>query len=107
MILADSWRIGSLMTLVNRGCQRAVRTGAERLSQNLLDHVRDDAATETARRELHPRHPGNPAPRRMRSGPRVLPTRLAPLPGEALDTWLEALAERLPTSAFDLSALPG
>lgn len=44
--------IGSLMTLVNRGCQRAVRTGTERLSQDLLDGVKNDAAAETARREL-------------------------------------------------------
>lgn len=36
------------------------------------------------------------------SGPRTLPIRLAPLPGEALDSWLEALAERLHISIFDL-----
>lgn len=44
--------IGSLMTLINRGCQRAVRTGAERLDQDLLDCVKNDAASETARQEL-------------------------------------------------------
>lgn len=44
--------IGSLMTLVNRGCQRTVRTGAEHLSQDLLDGVKNDAAAETARHEL-------------------------------------------------------
>lgn len=44
--------IGSLMTLINRGCQRAVRTGAERLDRDLLDSVKNDAAAETARREL-------------------------------------------------------
>lgn len=44
--------IGSLMTLINRGCQRAVRTGCEHLSQDLLDGVKNDAAAETARREL-------------------------------------------------------
>ncbi len=44
--------IGSLMTLINRGCQRAVRTGTERLDRNLLDSVKNDAAAETARREL-------------------------------------------------------
>ncbi|NKQ57334.1 AAA family ATPase [Amycolatopsis sp. K13G38] len=44
--------IGSLMTLINRGCQRAVRTGTEQLSQDLLDSVKNDAAAETARREL-------------------------------------------------------
>ncbi|MBB6416639.1 AAA family ATPase [Streptomyces sp. AK010] len=43
--------IGSLMTLVNRGCQRAVRTGVERLDTQLLDRVKNDAASERARRE--------------------------------------------------------
>lgn len=42
----------SLMTLINRGCQRAVRTGAERLDQDLLDRVKIDAAAEKARKEL-------------------------------------------------------
>ncbi|MER8008591.1 AAA family ATPase [Streptomyces sp. NPDC094149] len=44
--------IGSLMTLINRGCQRAVRTGAERLDKELLDQVKNDAASEQARTEL-------------------------------------------------------
>ncbi|WP_202919359.1 TniB family NTP-binding protein [Saccharothrix deserti] len=44
--------IGSLMTLINRGCQRAVRTRTEYLSQDLLDKVKNDDAAETARREL-------------------------------------------------------
>jgi hypothetical protein len=48
----SSGHIGSLMTLINRGCQRAVRTGAERLDIPLLDKVRNDAAAEKARREL-------------------------------------------------------
>jgi hypothetical protein len=44
--------IGSLMTLLNRGCQRAVRTGTECLTTELLDTVKCDAASEAARREL-------------------------------------------------------
>ncbi|MDX2750131.1 AAA family ATPase [Streptomyces scabiei] len=44
--------IGSLMTLINRGCQRAVRVGTERLDRELLDQVKNDAASEEARREL-------------------------------------------------------
>lgn len=44
--------IGSLMTLVNRGCQRAVRTGTERLDRELMDKVKNDAAAEKSRREL-------------------------------------------------------
>jgi hypothetical protein len=44
--------IGSLMTLINRGCQRAIRTGAERLDTALLDQVKNDAAAEKGRKEL-------------------------------------------------------
>jgi hypothetical protein len=44
--------IGSLMTLINRGCQRAVRTGAENLDAELLDMVKNDAASEKGRKEL-------------------------------------------------------
>jgi hypothetical protein len=44
--------IGSLMTLVGRGCQRAMRTGTEKLTQDLLDRVKTDAASETARQQL-------------------------------------------------------
>jgi hypothetical protein len=44
--------IGSLITLVNRACQRAVRTGTERLTQDLLDRVKNDEASEKARKEL-------------------------------------------------------
>jgi hypothetical protein len=40
------------MTLITRGCQRAVRTGVERLDRNLLDQVKNDAAAEKARQEL-------------------------------------------------------
>jgi len=44
--------IGSLMTLINRGCQRAVRTGTEHLNKELLNRVKNDAASEKGRREL-------------------------------------------------------
>jgi hypothetical protein len=44
--------IGSLMTLINRGCQRAVRTGAECLDEDLLNSVKNDQASEEARKEL-------------------------------------------------------
>ncbi|MFD9813160.1 ATP-binding protein [Streptomyces sp. NPDC059080] len=44
--------IGSLMTLINRGCQRAFRSGTERLDRELLDRVKNDEASENARREL-------------------------------------------------------
>ena len=41
--------IGSLMDLVRRGASRAIRTGDERLSRELLDSVSIDHAAETAR----------------------------------------------------------
>ncbi|AEW95523.1 MULTISPECIES: hypothetical protein [Streptomycetaceae] len=44
--------IGSLMTLINRGCQRAARTGAELLDEDLLDQVKLDAGAERARKAL-------------------------------------------------------
>lgn len=42
----------SLMTLITRGCLRAMRTGQERLTTELLDKVNNDAAAEKARTEL-------------------------------------------------------
>ncbi|MEV6699675.1 ATP-binding protein [Streptomyces sp. NPDC051453] len=64
--------IGSLMTLINRGCQRAVRTGAERLNEELLSAVKNDAASEEARRELE-----------LAFETGQLTSRLKPLPGTA------------------------
>ena len=42
----------SLMTLIARGCMRAIRSGQERLSVELMDKVSNDAAAEQARKEL-------------------------------------------------------
>ena len=42
----------SLMTLITRGCRRAIHTGTERLTAELLDQVRNDEAAEQARQEL-------------------------------------------------------
>jgi hypothetical protein len=44
--------IGSLMTLVNRGAQRAIRRGEETLTGELLDTVKIDEAAEQARAQL-------------------------------------------------------
>ena len=44
--------IGSLMSLINRGTQRAIRTGTEHLDSALLDKVKIDEAAELARREV-------------------------------------------------------
>jgi hypothetical protein len=42
----------SLMTLISRGCWRAIHTGTEQLTAELLDQVRNDEAAESARQEL-------------------------------------------------------
>lgn len=52
LFVRSTGHIGSLMTLINRGCQRAVRTGAEVLSRELMDLVKNDEASEKARQEL-------------------------------------------------------
>ena len=44
--------IGSLMTLIARGCYRAVRSGDERLHVSLFDKVKNDEAAEKARADL-------------------------------------------------------
>jgi hypothetical protein len=48
----SSGHFASLMTLINRGCWRAIRTGAEQLTVELLDQIRNDEAAEHARQEL-------------------------------------------------------
>ncbi|MFD4554899.1 TniB family NTP-binding protein [Streptomyces sp. NPDC058469] len=52
LYIRTTGHIGSLMTLINRGCQRAARTGAELLDEELLDQVKLDAAAERARKAL-------------------------------------------------------
>ncbi|HET9971305.1 MAG TPA: AAA family ATPase [Streptosporangiaceae bacterium] len=70
LLLARSWRgmiardltgylfarstghFASLMSLISRGCYRAVKTGAESLTPALLDAVRIDQAAEDARGQL-------------------------------------------------------
>jgi len=42
----------SLMTLIARGCRRAIKTNTEQLTAELLDQVRNDVAAEAARKEL-------------------------------------------------------
>ena len=49
----SSGHFASLMSLVARGCYRAVKTRTEALSVELLDAVRIDQAAETAREHLH------------------------------------------------------
>jgi hypothetical protein len=48
----SSGHFASLMALINRGCYRAIRTGHERLDEELMDQVKNDAAAEEARLAL-------------------------------------------------------
>ena len=110
----------SLMTLIARGCRRAVRTGAEKLTRDLLDQVRNDAAAEAARPRaagrVRRREAVRPARRRQGGSPAAaaeavfvaaIPIRLAPLPGEALDSWLEAYADLLHVTVRDIFTFAG
>lgn len=47
-----SGRIGSLSTLITRGCYRAICSGEERLTRDLLEPIRIDEAAEKKRAEL-------------------------------------------------------
>ena len=52
LYIRSTGHFASLMTLIARGCRRAVTTRAERLTAQVLDAVRNDAAAEEARVEL-------------------------------------------------------
>ncbi|AOR36676.1 hypothetical protein BFF78_41515 [Streptomyces fodineus] len=49
----NTWRIGSLMTLINRACRSTIPTGAERIDLELLSKVKNDAASQKDPDELH------------------------------------------------------
>jgi hypothetical protein len=49
--------IGSFITLITRGCYRSIRTGGEVLTEALLDAIRIDEASETARHHVQAGRP--------------------------------------------------
>jgi hypothetical protein len=53
LFIRSTGHFASLMSLISRGCYKAIKTGTEALSAELLDSVRIDEAAETARTELH------------------------------------------------------
>ncbi|MCZ4103218.1 hypothetical protein C8250_000570 [Streptomyces sp. So13.3] len=76
LYIRTTGHIGSLMTLINRGCQRAARTGTKLLDVDLLDQVKLDAAAERARKALpkkfeRGRMTTKPNPGRSRTAKRV------------------------------------
>jgi hypothetical protein len=52
LYIRSTGHFASLMTFITRGCRRAITSGAERLSEDLLNGIRNDEAAEAARREL-------------------------------------------------------
>ncbi|HUY45217.1 MAG TPA: hypothetical protein VMV92_05780 [Streptosporangiaceae bacterium] len=60
----SSGHFASLMSLISRGCYRAIRTGAESLTAGLLDEVRIDQAAEDARSQVQAAIHAGP-PRRL------------------------------------------
>ncbi|MEU7205399.1 hypothetical protein [Streptomyces sp. NPDC045470] len=98
----------SLMSLINRGCLRAIRSGHERLEEELMNQVKNHAAAEEARKgtgsrdqsrpQDHTAPPGSTTPEEVGmtgwTNERI-PIGVAPAPGEALDSWLERYAQRL------------
>ncbi len=52
LFIRSTGHIGSLMSLIRLGCQKAIRTGTEALTAALLDTCRIDSAAELGRREL-------------------------------------------------------
>jgi Fe-S cluster biosynthesis and repair protein YggX len=52
LFVRSTGHIGSLMSLLRLGCQKAIRTGTETLTAELLDKCRIDSAAELGRREL-------------------------------------------------------
>ena len=52
LYLRSTGHFASLMSLISRGCDRAVEDGKECLTSDLLDRVKNDAAAEKARKEM-------------------------------------------------------
>jgi hypothetical protein len=52
LFIRSTGHIGSLMELLTRGCEKAMRRGTEVLTEKLLDTVKIDSAAERARREF-------------------------------------------------------
>lgn len=71
----SSGHIGSFITLIVRGCYKAIRTGTEMLTEDLLDTVRIDEASETARHQLQARLTTRPGRRPRQVGAPSAPIR--------------------------------
>jgi hypothetical protein len=52
LFVRSGGHFASLMTLIARGCRRAIKSGAEQLTADLLDTIRNDEAAEQARAQI-------------------------------------------------------
>lgn len=52
LFIRSSGHFASLMTILKRGCNKAIRSGEERLTVETLDTIQNDAASERVRQEL-------------------------------------------------------
>jgi hypothetical protein len=73
-----SGHFASLMSLISRACYRAIKTGAETLTTELLDAVRIDEAAESARADLHAALHAGLLTSRPRTAARTRPQASAP-----------------------------
>ena len=76
-----------------------------------MDQVKNDEASEKARKELEIAFEARRHDDQNRQGRlivvRTLPIRVAPILGEALDSWLEAIAHRTHTAFGDVLSAVG
>jgi hypothetical protein len=52
LFIRSTGHIGSLMSLIRLGCFKAIKSGTEKLTFDLLEKCRIDSAAELGRREL-------------------------------------------------------
>ena len=69
LFVRSTGHIGSLMALIRLACQKAMRTGTEKLTAELLDTCRIDSAAELGRRELHAAFRAGKKTTRLRASP--------------------------------------
>ncbi|MGV0743821.1 ATP-binding protein [Mycolicibacterium sp. XJ870] len=69
LFVRSTGHIGSLMALIRLASQKAMRTGTEKLTAELLDTCRIDSAAELGRRELHAAFRTGKKTTRLRASP--------------------------------------
>jgi hypothetical protein len=70
LFVRSTGHMGSLMALIRLACQKAMRTGTERITAELLDTCRIDSAAELGRRELEAAFRTGRKTTRLRTSPK-------------------------------------